>query len=67
MLLTQIELGLGVVLGGILRNAAPTFVDDDVSVITKKSVTLTDANNDVLDMLQQNIKHVAACNNGMHV
>ena len=54
-----LELGSGVGLGGILSNVATNFVHDDTSATAQRSVTLTDVNDDVLNVLQQNMNAAA--------
>lgn len=52
-----LELGSGVGLGGILSNVVtPTHANGSA----KRSVTLTDINDDVLHMLEQNITHASS-------
>ena len=52
-----LELGSGVGLGGILSNiTTPTHTNGSA----KRSVTLTDINDDVLHMLEQNITHASS-------
>lgn len=53
-----LELGSGVGLGGILSNFATRLYDDDFGD-NRRSVTLTDVNDDVLDMLQRNMDAAA--------
>lgn len=60
-----LELGSGVGLGGILCNAATNINNaNDTVTSAKRSVTLTDVNDDVLDMLQKNMDSAAksSCN-----
>lgn len=54
-----LELGSGVGLGGILSSMATNIIHRDNLASHKKSVTLTDANDDVLNMLQQNMEAAA--------
>jgi len=58
-----LELGSGVGLGGILSNAV-TKNSTHTSARVQNSVTLTDVNDDVLDMLRKNT-HAAAFNDDM--
>lgn len=55
-----LELGSGVGLGGILSNVATNVIYDDSSVGARRNITLTDVNEDVLDMLQQNVMGAAS-------
>ena len=52
-----LELGSGVGLGGILSNIATPTQDNGRA---KRSVTLTDINDDILDMLDQNITNASS-------
>mmetsp|Transcript_29152 Transcript_29152/g.61991 ORF Transcript_29152/g.61991 Transcript_29152/m.61991 type:complete len:453 (+) Transcript_29152:115-1473(+) len=61
-----LELGSGVGLGGILSNVATNMIHGDTTLPSvKRSVTLTDANDDVLTMLQRNMEAAAKSSCGI--